>query len=571
MEFLEDIDKSSNSWIDKYRPMKINEIIGNTKSINQIIIWLKGFDNNKKEYLLKNEKNKNLKKKKDKAKIKAKDKSKEIEIETETDKINKNNNLEKSSIIDNLENAENTDNTDNIDNIDNIDDEISEPLVKISSYNNNEKSSCLLITGNHGCGKTCSIYAILNDMKYSIQVINFSRIKTNKNIKDIIDRVSNKNSILNNMFNKKSDKSVIVIDELESLASQTEKSCITALIKNNEQYWIQPIIFISNNQHNKLLGDIKKISYEIKFWQPYPEDVAKVLQRICNKTNIKLENNNVMLIIIDFCQKDYRKLIMTLQDIKMIYGDFKITEEIINEYITSAKKKDTDFDLFKATKNLLFEHDGIEESLRYYEIDKTAIPLMTQQNYINCINTYTKNNNSKEKIKLASKISSLISKADIIENFIHSEMSWDINISHAFFSSVEPSYLLDKHLMKNRNCNLVYPLDLNKYSIKRINKINIDNVNKIFDNMDIEDYVYLNQIVREQINLNSFKDCVDNFKDYKDFKIETLERLLKVDKIKCSKTNLKSKDKKEIIKYLYNKPTLIKHIKSSKENVALKK
>ena len=74
---------------------------------------------------------------------------------------------------------------------------------------------------------------------------------------------------------------------------------------------------------------------------------------------------------------------------------------------------------------------------------------MTQQNYINCINTYTKNNNSKEKIKLASKISSLISKADIIENFIHSEMSWDINISHAFFSSVEPSYLLDKHLMKN--------------------------------------------------------------------------------------------------------------------------
>ena len=32
MEFLEDIDKSSNSWIDKYRPMKINEIIGNKKN-----------------------------------------------------------------------------------------------------------------------------------------------------------------------------------------------------------------------------------------------------------------------------------------------------------------------------------------------------------------------------------------------------------------------------------------------------------------------------------------------------------------------------------------------------------
>ena len=436
---------------------------------------------------------------------------------------------------------------------------------------NNEKSSCLLITGNHGVGKTCSVYAILNDLGYTIQVINFSRIKTNKNIKDIIDRASNKNSILNNMFNKKNDKSIIVVDELESLASQTEKACITALIKNNELNWTQPIIFISNNQHNKLLGDIKKISYEIKFWQPYPEDVSILLKRICNKTNIKLENDNVMLKIIDFCQKDLRRLVMILQDIKTIYGDFKVTEDIINEYIISAKKKDTDFDLFKATKNLLFNHDGIEESLRYYEIDKTAIPLMTQQNYINCINSYTKNNNIKEKAKIASQISNLISRADVIENFIHSEMSWDINISHAFFSSVQPSYLLDKHLIKNRNCNLVYPLDLNKYSIKRINKINIDNVNKIFDNMDIEDYIYLNQIVREQINENSFKECIENFKDYKDFKIETLERLLKVDKIKCSKTNLKSKEKKEISKYLNNKPVFAKPTKSQKENVALKK
>ena len=387
MEFLEDIDKSSNSWIDKYRPMKINEVVGNYKAVNQIIQWLKSFDSNKREYLIKTEKNKTLKKEK-KKKIKKEEKEDKEEIE------------------DNNLNADTLDNEEDL-NEDN-DEETSELTSRILSFGNNEKSSCLLITGNHGVGKTCSVYAILNDLGYSIQVINFSRIKTNKNIKDIIDRASNKNSILNNMFNKKNDKSVIVVDELESLASQTEKACITALIKNNELYWTQPIIFISNNQHNKLLGDIKKISYEIKFWQPYPEDVAILLKRICSKTNIKLENDNVMLRIIDFCQKDLRRLVMTLQDIKMIYGDLKITEEILNEYISSAKKKDTDFDLFKATKSLLFEHDGIEESLRYYEIDKTAIPLMTQQNYINCINTYTKNNNLKEKAKLASNFSSLI-------------------------------------------------------------------------------------------------------------------------------------------------------------------
>jgi len=546
MEILDINDKTSSAWIDKYKPLKINEIVGNNKAVYQIIQWIKNFDKNKKDYFEKMEKLKLNKKKKNPVKKKTK----------EVTELDDNNNTEVPE--------EDEDNNDNIEETEALD-EASDLKPKFFGQMNNEKSSCLLITGNHGVGKTCAVYAILNDMGYIIQVVNFSRIKTNKNIKDIIDRVSNKNNIMNNMFNKKNEKSIIVIDELESLASQTEKACITALIKNNELYWTQPIIFISNNQHNKLLGDIKKISYEIKFWQPYPEDIAVLLRRVCSKTNMKLGNDNVMIKIIDFCQKDLRRLLMIMQDIKTIYGDVIITEEILEEYIRSAKKKDTDFDLFKATKNLLFNYDGIDESLRYYEIDKTAIPLMTQQNYITCINEYTKNGNKKDKIITANKISNLISKADVIENFIHSEMSWDINISHAFFSSIEPSYLLDKNLLKNRNSNIVYPLDLNKYSIKRINKINIDNVNKIFNNMDIEDYIYVNQIIRDQINSNKFKECIDNFRDYKDFKVETLERLLKVDKIKCSKTNLKSKDKKEISNYLYNKVSIQKPEKSNKK------
>ncbi len=548
MEVLEFNDRNNSSWIDKYKPHKINEIIGNYKAVNQIIQWINNFEKNRKDYFEKMRLIKLTKKKKEpKKKSKTKEKEVSDEIEEENDNIETN---EKNSENENDEELEN-------------ESEVKIPIFQGSGTN--EKSSCLLVTGNHGVGKTCAVYAILNDLGYTINVVNFSRIKTSKNIKDIIDRVSNKNNIVNNMFNKKNEKIVIVIDELESLASQTEKDCITALIRNNELFWTQPIVFISNNQHNKLLGDIKKISYEIKFWQPYPEDVAVLLKRICSKNNMKLENDNAMLAIIDFCQKDLRRLIMTLQDIKTIYGDSKITEEIIHEYMISAKKKDTDFDLYKATKNLLFNYDGVDESLRYYEIDKTTIPLMTQQNYITCINEYTKNNNKKQKLEIAEKISNLISKADIIENFIHREMSWDINITHALYSSVEPSYLLDKYLMKNRNNNLVYPLDLNKYSIKRINKINIDNVNRVFDNMDIDDYIYVNQIIKEQIDNEQFKECVENFKEYKDFKIEILERLLKVDKIKCSKTNLKSKDKKEISYFMNYKNNTSKSEKNTKK------
>lgn len=538
IDFIETFN-TSNSWIDKFKPQKMSEIVGNPKAVYQIVNWLKNFDTNKKEYF---EKIKTVKIKKGK-----KSKTSKPNINKEIEDKDKNKEMD-DKINDDIEDIEDPEEDSDID-----ESAIEHISLPKPAFSNNEKSSCLLITGNHGVGKTCSTYAILHELGYVIQVINFSRIKTHKNISDIIERTSSKINIISSMFNKKNDKFAIVVDELESLASKTEKACITALIKNNELYWTQPIIFISNNQHNKLLGDIKKISYEVKFWQPYDDDVAVLLRRLCAKNSIKLENEIVTQKLIEFSQKDLRRLVMMLQDIKFTYGTSKITEDLVNEYISSSKKKDTDFDLFKATKNLLFNYENIDEAMRYYEIDKTAIPLMTQQNYLLCIGAFTKNNSQKDKLKIACKISSLISKADVIEDFIHREMNWDINIAHAFYSSVAPSYILNKYLLKDRNCNIIYPRDLNKYSIKRINKINIDNVNKIFNNMDIEDYIYLNQIIREQINNNKFRECISNFKDYPNFKVETLERLLKVDKIKCSKTNLKSKEKTEISSYISNR------------------
>lgn len=50
MEILDITNNCSSAWIDKFRPQKINEVIGNNKAIYQIVQWLKNFDKNKKEY-----------------------------------------------------------------------------------------------------------------------------------------------------------------------------------------------------------------------------------------------------------------------------------------------------------------------------------------------------------------------------------------------------------------------------------------------------------------------------------------------------------------------------------------
>lgn len=550
MEVLE-FKENTNSWIEKYKPKKISDIVGNIQSINSIITWLNNFDINKKEKIQQMINNKK----------KPKNKTKKLKKEIIQENLDLTENLD---IIDlEQDNLELTENTENLD-----------LVIKKDYKSKTDKTSCLIITGNHGIGKTCSVLAILNENNYTIQTLNLSKIKTNQNIKETLDSISLSTSSNNLMyhFNKYTNiKNALIIDELESISSITEKACIMELIKLNEEKWLFPIIFISNNQHNKFVGEIKKNAHEVKLWPPNDDDMVKLLKKICLKTNMKIETEESINNIINLCQKDMRKLVMVLQEIRSLNSNKSNIEESkekiilkldkINDYILSTKKKDFDFDLFKASENLLLKYENIDNALRYYDIDKTTIPLMIQQNYIDCIDEYylngkTEEEREKKKFEIAKKVNNYICKGDIVENYIHSEMCWDINIAHALYSSIIPSYLLKTDLeitdslLNAIKINLLYPVDLNRFSIKKINKININNVNNTFDNMNIEDYLYLNQIIKYQLEKNEYKECIENFEKYKNFDIDTLERLLKVDKIQFSKNNIKPKDKKELSKYL---------------------
>ena len=358
MEYYDDnIVAHSNLLTNKYKPTKIHEIVGNKKNIDQIINWLNTFESNKKKILSDNKKSKTKSKKNKKIKI-------PIPTVEEEDYLNHD---VEAPDINNM-----------------MDDICSEKEIEEYMTININKStgpkSCLLITGNHGVGKTACVHAILNDLGYKIQIINFSKITTGKNIKDVIERMTNSSDILMLMDGQKSIKNVIVIDELESLTSLTEKNCISALIKTNETYWFCPIIFISNNQHNKLLSDIKKNSLEIRFWPPFPNEMLIVLKKIIEKEQININNQATAYKIIEHSQKDFRRLIFILQDLKYAFGKTLITMEMIDEYCMTSKKKDVDFDLFNATELLLHSYKSVDDCMRYYETEKTLLPLMIHQN-----------------------------------------------------------------------------------------------------------------------------------------------------------------------------------------------
>jgi len=137
-----------------------------------------------------------------------------------------------------------------------------------------------------------------------------------------------------------------------------------------------------------------------------------------------------------------------------------------------------------------------------------------------------------------------LSFGDIIENYIYGDQNWDMRDIHGFYTCVLPSYLMCHNADNNYRFRLEFLKDINKTSTKKINKKNIDNTDICFQDMNIDDYIYINKIVRRLVGDNRIAECGELLKGYK-FKVEHIESLLKIDKIKSTKMTLTTKQKRE--------------------------
>jgi len=535
-------------WKSKYMPQNIESLDIDSNIIFKIKKWLNEYEKNKKAFIA----NYNGKK-------------------TRTKKI---------AIDANTENTEHTEHTENDDNNDirednngednnGEDNNVNDEIIINDKIINDPNKSCLLITGTYGSGKTSTVISILNYLQYKIYQLNYSKISNFKNVDELIEKTIFNKSITSRLNNVGVEKKILVIDNIESLTSNNEKELIINLIKYNETKWVFPIILISNNKHNKLLYLIKKISYEIKIPVPSKEILENILCKICMEENIRLSDEKVLSKIIEYAQNDIRGLITMLQSIKNIYGTKLFTLETFNEFSKSFKMKDIDYHIYDGTQKFFFGYDNINNIIRLFEMEKTVMPLMIQQHYID----YLKNNN----INDINKISKMIAYGDIVENYIYDNNIYDIRDIQSFFQCVYPSYTLTNKLNpKRQNYNnfstrFSYPCDLNKTSIRFINYTkNISQSNKVFKNMEINDYLYLNKIVRGLIYSNKLSMCNEYLDGY-NCSIQILESVLKIDKINGIKYNITTKLKKKILSECDQINIKAKEIKKYKKNKKTKK
>jgi len=513
----------------KYAPIKIKDIIGSTRQIKEIEKWLLNFKNNSK---------KNFDKLKDKKTLR-KNKKKEITITEDGDG-------------------------------DNYNDDYNPPETYISNNNNNnnrpDDCSCLIVVGDNGTGKTTIVKTILENKNYYIKMVNFSDIITDKP-DAFVDTLFSYDDISDDNKQQLRNK-VIVIDDIQNACSQFDKKILSALIEHNHLYWVCPVIFICSNKHKKIITTLKKECYNVNIYPPTIDNMCSLLETICLGEKIKFEDESVPKKIIEYCENDYKKLIILLEELYRIYKRTPIKLSDLNKHIELMGIKDTEKTLYENTMELITNYKNIDTSMKIFETEKSAMPLMIQQNHLNVISKY--NIDKKKIINIALQITQNLSYGDIIENYVYSEQNWNLQQTCGFYYCVYPSFIFNENIDKKKikideryyKFRLNYPKDFNKTSTRCINYKNIKIINDFFYNMSIYDYIILIQIMKELLFQGRVIECKNLLQKYNLTDI-LITYVIKIDKI-IDNITFDMIEKK--LKYISNENIFLKQ-KKRKEKI----
>ncbi len=425
---------------------------------------------------------------------------------------------------------------------------IDEWLAKFDKHNSN----AIIISGSHGIGKTLSIELLLEKYNYTTKIIYPDELKTFRNDMDFEDYYNYENSVfskfkINTTHSKTSEKKLaLVFDEIESISLTSEKKYVLNIFKTNAKTKSFPLIFISNTNHSKLLTDLKKYCPEVKFFSPSSYELNKFVQKICSNENIKIENIECIEKLIQFSQYDVRRLINLLQEYNYNHSDGKLNNVNIDNFINKSISKDTSIGLFDAALELLNNSNNFEKIFKLYEIDKVLIPLMVHENYYKKIMSSKNKMSFDEQLDEMIDISESISIGDTIETSIYTDQNWYLQDIHGFYTCFNTSYSASRLPRKITSSEIKFSADLNKTSLKNINRKNIANLEKIIGKKSIDEILLLCKITNHMISSKQTQTILKLLKEYKDdLDIKDLELCLKIDKT-IDFITLSTKEKKEI-------------------------
>jgi len=328
-------------------------------------------------------------------------------------------------------------------------------------------NSGLVISGGIGTGKHTLVKNAIKKLKWKYHMLYLENDKS-------WDFFSNFITGLN-------EKMILIIYDANLISSPSEKRNILEFFTQNCQKKLLPIIFLTNLNHSKLITTLSAHDCEnIRISLPTENDLLLISKTFIEKNNIKFDSLQTLKDIINYSQYDIRRLIILLQDLYYTYGN-KITRTFLQGYLNISMKKNVEVGLFSANKSLMDRFKSIEECIRFYKSEKVLLPLMMYENFHTAIEA--KGITGQRKKQKYAKISDILSQSDLVETRIYSEQNWEFQPIHGFLSCGYVSYILNEgETSEIKNYKINFSSDLNKTSLKNINKKNIETLLSSFQN-----------------------------------------------------------------------------------------
>ena len=399
----------------------------------------------------------------------------------------------------------------------------------------------IFLAGSSGVGKTLTATLVLQEYNYDIHEFNSSNHEKINDFRNTIDSLSKNVNVLQLMQNK-IQKPAIIIDEVGNSYKNKVFDIINKMKKNKKKI---PIIIICDLSLEKKFKPLIKNNNFFVFKKPTRKYLNQISNRIIKNENLNIDKN-ILNNIYDYVSYDYRKLIITLDDLK--YNGY-IDNDVFQEYQKNNIKKKNETTLFDTVSNLLYYKTNIDECHLLYEYDKYLIPMMIYENYEN----YLINNNNleeKKQLEYMEKISESFCDGDYIEKNIYVNQYWELDVIHSAYTVAIPNYLIHKYNFYKKKCEINFTCLLSKLSSKKFNYNFLngikDNINLSFNNI----YLFRNYLLNEIFN---YTDIAKNYINDNNITIQTIEYLCKI--IKNSndiyRKSLTPKNRKILIKF-YN-------------------
>ena len=218
------------------------------------------------------------------------------------------------------------------------------------------------------------------------------------------------------------------MDEVDGVAGNEDRGGIQELISLIKRSRI-PIICICNDRQHKKIRSLANYCYDLRFYRPTIQQIRGAMMTVLHRENVHQIKQETLDEIIKSCNQDIRQ---TLHSLNLWSMESQTNPEGAAKMIDKAVNNNP-FELCRLSFSDEMRSKSLAEKIDIFFADYQLMPLLIQENYLNCSPSLFDSTQQKRKISdleyltLLSKAAEDIAIGDVCSHMIYSKNeSWSL-------------------------------------------------------------------------------------------------------------------------------------------------